>query len=295
MSRRWLEAGRCHPDRCCARLPSPMVIVRNDTRLRAPFRITLSMLLFLALVTVAAVPLAVEGEDSTDRADLTITMTGETQQLEFELSISSGEGGAVEVPGEGFFTYGAGTVVDLEAVADDDFQFAGWIGDVDSISDVHHARTTITVDGDYSITATFEEEPLSPPPPPPPVHHVLVVTSTAGGNVTAPGEGTFAYDEGTEVELVTEPITGHLFVEWTGDVSTIADVRSGVTSIIMDGDYHIVATFDSVALPDRPAFPWWWVIVGIVIAGLLAYFLWWRRRGRPADGEPKDDPAVRKA
>jgi len=235
----------------------------------------------------------VEGGGSDDRAGLTITMTGETGLMEFELTISSGEGGAVEVPGEGVFTYDAGTVVDLEAVPDDDFHFSGWIGDVDSIADVHDARTTIaTVDADYTITATFDEEPLSPPPPlPPPAQHLLVVTSTAGGDVTVPGEGAFEYDEGTEVDLVAEPITGHFFVEWTGDVTTIADIGSAVTGIVMDDDYQIEATFDSVALPARPAFPWWWVALGIVIAALLVYFLWWRRRRRTTNSPEISDGA----
>ncbi|GEM_PF-2639517 len=269
-----------------------MGTLRNDTRIRAPLRITLSVLLVLALIKVAAAPLAVEGGDSDDRAGLTITMTGDTELMEFELSISSGEGGAVEVPGEGVFTYDAGTVVELEAVPDDDFRFAGWVGDVDSISDVHGARTTITMDDDYSITATFDEEPFSPPPPvPPPAQHVLVVTSTAGGDVTVPGEGTFEYDRGTEVDLVAEPIAGHFFVEWTGDVVTIADVTSGLTSIVMDGDYQIEATFDSAALPARPAFPWWWVLIGMVIAWLLAYLLWWRRRRTTTDSADSSDGA----
>lgn len=36
-----------------------------------------------------------------------------------------------------------------------------------------------------------------------------------------PGEGVFAYDEGTVVGLVTEAEEGYSFVEWVGDVNTI--------------------------------------------------------------------------
>lgn len=261
-----------------------MGIMRNDTRLRASLSITISSLLVLALITVAAVPLAAEGGDSDDRTGLTITMTGETEQIEFELSISSTEGGSVQVPGEGVFSYSVDTVVDLKAVADDDFRFVEWTGDTDSITSVVAAQTTIKVDADYSITAAFEEESFSPSPP---AQYDLVVTSTVGGSVTVPGEGRFEYEEGAVVDLVAEPAEGYRFAEWTGEVSTVADVNSGATSIIIDGDYHIMAGFDPVPVPDSSAFPWWWILIGLVIAGLLVYFLWWRRRGRAGSAAPE--------
>lgn len=260
-------------------------IVRVSTRLPGAFSVALYLFLTLGLAIAGAVPLVVAADGSGGQAGLTITMTGETGETEFDLTASSAHGGWVEVPGEGVFTYIAGTVVDLKAIAADGFRFVEWTGDTGSIVDVESAETTITVDADYSITATFEEEPVAPAPR---GQHILVVTSTGGGNVTVPGEGAFAYDGGTEVDLVAEPAEGYRFSEWTGDVSTVTDVTSGVTSIIMEGNYHIVAGFDSVALSDSSAFAWWWIVVGIVIAGLLAYFLRWRRRTRTADSTEQE-------
>jgi len=71
----------------------------------------------------------------------------------------------------------------------------------------------------------------------------LTISSTGGGSVRTPGEGTFTYDSGTEVELAA--VTGffHHFDEWTGDVGTIADVNSATTTITMNGDYSITANF----------------------------------------------------
>ncbi len=71
----------------------------------------------------------------------------------------------------------------------------------------------------------------------------LTIDSTIGGNVTTPGEGTFTYDEGTVVDLEAEPEEGYIFVKWTGDVDTIADVNAASTNITTDGDYSITANF----------------------------------------------------
>jgi parallel beta-helix repeat protein len=71
----------------------------------------------------------------------------------------------------------------------------------------------------------------------------LTISSTSGGSVRTPGEGTFTYDSGTEVEM--RAITGFFnhFDKWTGDVGTIADVNSAATTITMNGDYSITANF----------------------------------------------------
>ncbi len=72
----------------------------------------------------------------------------------------------------------------------------------------------------------------------------LTVSSTDGGSVTEPGEGTFTYAIGKEVELVASASSSHRFVSWTGpDVTTIADVNATTTTITMDDSYDITAVF----------------------------------------------------
>jgi len=75
---------------------------------------------------------------------------------QYNLTISSTEGGSVTTPGEGTFTYWDMDVVELVAEADEGYQFVEWTGDVRTIGDVNAANTTITVSDDYSITANFE-------------------------------------------------------------------------------------------------------------------------------------------
>jgi len=71
----------------------------------------------------------------------------------------------------------------------------------------------------------------------------LKISSTAGGSVTAPGERTFIYGPGTEVDLVVTPQAGYQFDMWTGDVGTIANVKGAATTITMNGNYSINARF----------------------------------------------------
>jgi hypothetical protein len=159
----------------------------------------------------------------------------------YDLTISSTEGGSVTEPGEGVFTYDEGTVVDLVAEAEEGYRFVKWTGDVGTIADVYAAATNIIMNGDYSITAEFV------------AIYDLSISSTEGGSVTEPGEGVFTYDEGTVVDLVAVAEEGYRFVEWTGDVGTIADVNAATTTITMNGDYSITANFEEV--PPPPVYP----------------------------------------
>jgi hypothetical protein len=153
---------------------------------------------------------------------------------EYDLNISSTAGGEVPTPGEGTFTYDVGTVVDLVAEAEEGYDFVNWTGDVGTIDDANCATTTITMLGNYAITANFEA--ISAPPQA--VEYDLIIGSTEGGSVTTPGEGTFTYDEGVVVDLVAEAEEGYDFVNWTGDVGTITDPNSWNSTITMNGDHY---------------------------------------------------------
>jgi hypothetical protein len=87
----------------------------------------------------------------------TLNLTAPAPPVQYYLSISSTEGGSITGPGVGNFTHGEGTVVDLLATPDAGYRFVEWTGTVSTIDDVYAAATTITMQGDYSITANFEE------------------------------------------------------------------------------------------------------------------------------------------
>jgi hypothetical protein len=156
-----------------------------------------------------------------------------TQVAEYALTISSTEGGSITTPREGRYFYDEGEVVKLVAKAEEGCRFDGWTGKVGTIANVRAATTTITMNGDYSITANFEQI----------AEYDLTISSTDGGSVTMPVEGTHTYNEGEVVNLVAEAEGGYHFVNWTGDVDTIADISAATTTITMQGDYSIMANF----------------------------------------------------
>jgi hypothetical protein len=80
--------------------------------------------------------------------------------------------------------------------------------------------------------------------PPLGVRYSLTISSTEGGSVTEPGEGVLPlYSEGRVVDLVATPDAGYHFVNWTGDVGTIADVEDATTTITMSSSCTITAKF----------------------------------------------------
>jgi hypothetical protein len=86
--------------------------------------------------------------------------------VQYSLTISRTGGGLVTVPGDGTFTYEAGTVVSLVAAPYSGYYFVNWTGDVGTIYNLNAASTTITMNGDYSITANFGVIPLTLLSPP---------------------------------------------------------------------------------------------------------------------------------
>ena len=97
----------------------------------------------------------------------------------------------------------------------------------------------------------------------PPAGYTLTVSSTAGGTAT-PSEGSaIRYGEGTVVQLVAESQAGYRFVRWTGDVDRVADVNAATTTITVQGDYSITASFEEIGQTPGLA------IIGVIAAVLL--------------------------
>ncbi len=81
------------------------------------------------------------------------------------------------------------------------------------------------------------------------VYHLIII-DTEGGEVTEPGEGAFSYDKGTVVNLVAEANEGCHFVNWSGNVATIANVEVATTTITMNDNYFIIYAIFGLEIRD---------------------------------------------
>jgi hypothetical protein len=114
----------------------------------------------------------------------------------YTLTLSSSEGGEVDKPGEGVFSYLEGTVVSLKADADNGYDFHSWQGGVCTVADVYDSSTTVTMDDNYVISANFTPEPPEPP-------YLSVAKSVNPASIWEAGSGL-----GNEESTITLTVTG---------------------------------------------------------------------------------------
>jgi len=152
-----------------------------------------------------------------------VTNNGSVVVEEFVTLTMSVVGSGTTDPALGVHTYAGGTVVDLEAFPDVGWEFAGWSGDINTTDN----PTTITMDGNKAVTATFTE-----------AFYDLTI-SVVGDGTTDPAPGVHTYACGTVVDLEAFPDYGWAFSGWSGDINTM----DNPTTITMDSDKAVTATF----------------------------------------------------
>jgi hypothetical protein len=152
-------------------------------------------------------------------------------QIRHTLTITSGLHGSVTAPGTGEFSYPQGSVVTLLATPEAGYGFLNWTGNIGGIEDEDSASTTMTMTGNKIIQANFVQT------------FTLTITSSAGGSVSAPGLGTFTFNQGTVVDLIAVADIDKSFEHWEGDTATMEDKDLASTTITMNGSYAINAKF----------------------------------------------------
>ena len=139
----------------------------------------------------------------------------------FILTLNAGIG---SISGAESGTYAAGSVFNIEAVAEEGRQFIKWSDDVTT------ASRTITLTADTTISAIFE-------------YYTYTVTKKSGirnGNITISGhaneDGT--YNWGTSVKLTAKPSSGYHFVKWSDNK------KNNPRSISVTENIEISAVFE---------------------------------------------------
>ncbi len=160
----------------------------------------------------------------------------------------------------------------------------------DGVSDQYAWDVSALANGDYYVYAVIDDgvnpDVVDYSNGPITVFHPspteLTTSSTTGGSVSVPGEGTFSNSAGSTVNLVATPASGYYFVNWTGNVSTVANDNSASTTITMDDNYSITANF---ALNNTPTIQ---ILQpdGVADAANLAFTISW------SDSDTDNDAAV---
>lgn len=135
--------------------------------------------------------------------------------------------------------YTSGTSVSLTAVANNNFRFTSWSGDVSGSS----SPIPVTMNGNKTVTANFVVVDFC---------YTLSITTTTGGGVTASPapscNGGTGYPQNTIVTLTATPNGGYTFGGWSGSVTG----TTNPTSLTMSGPKSVTATFNSVVIPLPP-------------------------------------------
>ena len=169
----------------------------------------------------------VNAATTTVTMDATKTVTANFVQINHNLTMAV-TGSGTTTPAAGTYAYAQGTVVDISAIPASGYQFVNWTGEVDN---VNAATTTVTMDATKTVTANFVQ-----------INHNLTMAVTGSG-ATTPAAGTYAYAQGTVVDISAIPASGYQFVNWTGEVD---NANSATTTVTMDATKTVTANFTAL-------------------------------------------------
>lgn len=128
-----------------------------------------------------------------------------------------------------------GDEVHLVATPANCYRFIDWTGDGTVVNPSDPDNATITMDGNYTITANYTKK----------VYNLTLSANPPGYGIVA---GAGQYECGLSVAIEAEANPGYEFVNWTG--GPVDDPSLRITTITMNGDYSIVANFKH-----NPGFP----------------------------------------
>ena len=140
----------------------------------------------------------------------------------YTLLTNAGVGGTI-TPASGS-VYDENSTVDVEAIPDPGYRFAGWSGALAG----NQAATTLTMDGDKTIDASFVRT------------YTLTTNAGIGGSIT-PNSGSF-HDENSTVDVEAIPDPGYRFSGWSGALTG----NQNPAALTMNSDMQVDASFELI-------------------------------------------------
>jgi hypothetical protein len=184
------------------------------------------------------------GDIVSDENPLEVVLDGNTSLVatfivvEYSLAVGLEGNGVVEVDGvpyaDGYVdSHECGSVIILEAIVDDGWQFVGWVGDLESAEN----PLSLLMDSELNLTAVFLRLQYS------------LSLMGEGGMVSVDGVAhalpwSDLFDSGTAVVLEATPDDCMRFDGWSGD---LAGIENPVT-VVVDADTSAAAHFVSMTI-----------------------------------------------
>jgi hypothetical protein len=224
-------------------------------------------------------------------SDSALTWNWDTQ---YQLTAAAGTGGQA-TPTSAWFVAGASDASVL-AIADADYSFAGWTGDVPAGKE-NDNPLVLTMDAPRAVTATFTQD-----------DRTLTVVSAQNGATPAVGTHTYSYGTGISAAVTTSPLAGaagtrYVCTGWSGSgsvpaIGSATNIQFTLTSDSgltwnWDTQYQLTATAGTGGQATPPSA---WFLAGASDASVLASadadysFAGWT--GDVPVGQENDNPLV---
>jgi len=174
------------------------------------------------------------GSSGTILHSLAAFAPAQTVTLERTLTTSSTGGGDVTAPGEGTFLYDHGTVVNIAASVDANHHFANWTGTgvtAGKVADPNVADTTIIMDSNYTVAASFTINPYT-------------ISAAAGENGSINPSGQMMRDFGQSQQFTALPNNGYTVQKWYLDGNKVQTGSGSYTLANIQADHTIYVTFE---------------------------------------------------
>jgi bacillolysin len=146
------------------------------------------------------------------------------------LNTSATTGGTVTTPGIGSFIRNSSEVVNISAAADPCYYFLSWSGNTPTIANRNSSATTITMNGNCSITANFAVI----------TYNLSTTANNSGGSPYFDGSSPFNCGVNASIHANTGPC--HTFSGWT-PADGVANASAEDTTVSMTQDRIITANF----------------------------------------------------
>ncbi|MBN1481544.1 T9SS type A sorting domain-containing protein [candidate division KSB1 bacterium] len=176
-----------------------------------------------------------------DKDKTTVTINGDksvTAKFRYDpdyytltLKVSPNSSWGYTTPAVGTYNYAVGETVTITATPQTGYYFVSWSG---GVTNPGNPTTTVIMDSDKTITATFASNP-------PPEYKFTIDVTPAIGGTTTPAVGSYYHPQGTVIKISAHPNYGYRFLYWTGDV---AEQMNPNTTVKIDADKGVTAHFE---------------------------------------------------